>query len=149
MTSNIGSHYIQELLDDREEMVKKVNEILKESFRPEFLNRVDEIIIFRPLSKEQLKKIVDIQIDHLRKRLEEKEIKINVSDKVKEYIAELGYDPVYGARPLKRTIQKYIQDPLATQLLKNEFREGDTVFADLDNTGEITFKKDKLKKTGS
>lgn len=139
MTSNLGSHYIQELLSDEDEMVKKVNEVLRSSFRPEFLNRIDETIIFKPLAIEQLVKIVGIQIDYLSKRLEEKNIKLELSNEVKEYIAELGYDPVYGARPLKRTIQKYIQDPLASKLLNGEFKEGDVVYVRLSNDKKLSF----------
>jgi len=139
MTSNLGSHYIQELINDPEAMTNKVNEVLKSSFRPEFLNRVDETIIFRSLQKEQLIKIVDI----LRKRLEEKNLEIDLSDSAKEHIASVNYDPVYGARPLKRTIQKYIQDPLATKLLKGEFKEGDNISVDLDSDKNLQFKKKK------
>lgn len=141
MTSNLGSHYIQEFLSDEDKMVKKVNEVLRSSFKPEFINRIDETIIFKPLSIEQLVKIVSIQIGHLRKRLAEKNIGIELRDEVNEYIAELGYDPVYGARPLKRTIQKYIQDPLASKLLKGEFEEGDTVYVFLNNEGKLVFIK--------
>jgi len=143
MTSNLGSHYIQELINDPEAMTNKVNEVLKSSFRPEFLNRVDETIIFRSLQKEQLIKIVDIQINILRKRLEEKNLEIDLSDSAKEHIASVSYDPVYGARPLKRTIQKYIQDPLATKLLKGEFKEGDKISVDLDSDKNLQFKKKK------
>ena len=145
MTSNLGSHYIQELISDEDAMVKKVNDVLGNSFKPEFLNRVDETIIFKPLSIKQLIKIVDIQIGHLRKRLAEKNIKIELRDTVNKYIAELGYDPVYGARPLKRTIQKYIQDPLATELLKGEFKEGDTINIGLDNDKKLTFSNKESK----
>ncbi|MCI0454719.1 MAG: ATP-dependent chaperone ClpB, partial [Candidatus Dadabacteria bacterium] len=109
MTSNIGSHYIQELIGKEVEMKIKVMEVLRNSFRPEFLNRVDETIIFRPLSLDDLKKIVDIQIEHLRMRLKEKKIEIELTDRAKETLSKEGYDPVYGARPLKRTIQRMIQ----------------------------------------
>jgi len=143
MTSNLGSHYIQELVNDPEEMANKVNEVLKSSFRPEFLNRVDETIIFKALTKEQLVKIVDIQIRNLRKRLEEKNMNIELSDKAKEFIANVSYDPVYGARPLKRTIQKYIQDPLANKLLKGEFNEGDNISIDLGSDKKLNFNKKK------
>ena len=124
-------------------MEKKVQEVLKSSFRPEFLNRVDETIIFKPLTKDELVKIVDIQIRNLGKRLEEKDIKIELTDKAKEYIANVGYDPVYGARPLKRTIQKYVQDPLANKLLQGEFNEGDNILIDLGSDNNLTFKKKK------
>ena len=141
MTSNLGSHYIQELVNNEEEMRTKVNEVLKSAFRPEFLNRVDETIIFKPLKIDELIKIVEIQINHLSKRLSEKNIKIEISNQAKEQIANIGYDPVYGARPLKRTIQKYIQDPLATSILSGEFTEGDSIKIDLDSNEQFTFTK--------
>jgi len=102
-------------------------EELKSRFRPEFLNRIDEIIVFRKLEMADIKKIVDIQLSILKKRLEEKKIGLEVSEKVKEYLAEIGYDPVYGARPLKRIIQKYIQDPLSLQLLSGEIKENSAI----------------------
>ncbi len=141
MTSNLGSHYIQELVSDEDEMARKVSEVLRSSFRPEFLNRIDETIIFKPLSMEQLIKIVGVQIGHLSKRLEEKNIKIKLTDEVKSHIAEIGYDPVYGARPLKRTIQRYLQDPLASKLLGGEFTEGDTVCVKLEKNKALSFSK--------
>lgn len=147
MTSNMGSHYIQELVNNEEEMRKKVNELLRSEFRPEFLNRIDETIIFKPLTIEQLKQIVEIQIGHLRDRLAERNIGIEVSDSAAEKLAEIGYDPVYGARPLRRTIQKHIQDPLANRLLQGEYVEGDTVLVDTDKNGKFVFKGRKVKKT--
>jgi len=147
MTSNMGSHYIQELVNNEDEMRKKVNELLRSEFRPEFLNRIDETIIFKPLTKEQLKHIVEIQIGHLRDRLEDRNIGIEVTDSAEEKIAELGYDPVYGARPLRRTIQKHIQDPLANKLLQGEYAEGDTVLVDTNKNGEFVFKGKKVKKS--
>ncbi|MGH7801875.1 MAG: ATP-dependent chaperone ClpB [Thermodesulfobacteriota bacterium] len=148
MTSNIGSHYIQELIGKEVEMKIKVMEVMRNSFRPEFLNRVDEAIIFRPLSLDDLKKIVDIQIEHLRKRLREKKIEIEPTDRAKETLAKEGYDPIYGARPLKRTIQRMIQDPLATDILKGNFKEGDIIVVDVDKNKEFTFtaKQEKAKK---
>ena len=148
MTSNIGSHYIQELIGKEVEMKIKVMEVMRNTFRPEFLNRVDETIIFRSLSLDDLKKIVDIQIEHLRKRLRERKIEIELSDRVKETLAKEGYDPIYGARPLKRTIQRMIQDPLATDILKGSFKEGDTIVVDVDKNKEFTFtaKQEKTKK---
>lgn len=143
MTSNMGSQYIQELVNDEEQMRKKVHELLRSEFRPEFLNRIDETIIFKPLTVEQLKKIVEIQIGHLRERLKDRNMKIEVSEAASEKIAELGFDPVYGARPLRRTIQKYIQDPLASRILKAEFIEGDTIVVDLDEQGSFTFHKEE------
>jgi ATP-dependent Clp protease ATP-binding subunit ClpB len=148
MTSNIGSHYIQELIGKEVEMKIKVMEVMRNTFRPEFLNRVDETIIFRPLSLDDLKKIVDIQIEHLRKRLREKKIEIEPTDRAKETLAKEGHDPIYGARPLKRTIQRMIQDPLATEILKGNFKEGDIIVIDVDKNKEFTFtaKQEKPKK---
>jgi ATP-dependent Clp protease ATP-binding subunit ClpB len=148
MTSNIGSHYIQELIGKEVEMKIKVMEVMRNTFRPEFLNRVDETIIFRSLSLDDLKKIVDIQIEHLRKRLRERKIEIELSDRVKETLAKEGYDPIYGARPLKRTIQRMIQDPLATDILKGNFKEGDIILADVDKNKVFIFtaKQEKTKK---
>ena len=131
MTSNIGSEYIQDL-DDEEEMRKRVTEALKGNFRPEFLNRVDEKIIFHSLSKENLLDIVDIKLDDLRDKLEERNLAIEVTEDAKEEIMELGYDPTYGARPINRTIQKYLKDPLAMKMLEDEIQEGAEVLIDFD-----------------
>jgi ATP-dependent Clp protease ATP-binding subunit ClpB len=132
MTSNLGSHYIQELARDRQEMERRVNETLREAFKPEFLNRIDEIIIFNNLGREEIKSIVEIQLQRLRRNLANRRISLEVSDGAKAVIADKGYDPVYGARPLKRTIQRMIQDPLAVKILEGEFKEGDTVRLDSD-----------------
>jgi ATP-dependent Clp protease ATP-binding subunit ClpB len=122
MTSNIGSQWIYEMnKGNRESVMQKVNDSLREHFKPEFLNRIDEIIIFNNLDKEQIIKIVDIQLNILKKRLVTKKIYLKVTQKTKEFLAEKGYDPHYGARPLKRTIQRYIQDPLALQILEGVF----------------------------
>ena len=142
MTSNLGSEYIQEYVDRPETMKERVMEVVHASFRPEFLNRIDETIIFMTLGLEQIKEIVDIQIEHLRHRLEEKKIDLTLTDKAKNLIAEKGYDPVYGARPLKRTIQKLIQDPLATELLKGDFREEDNIVVDVDKNNELVLTKE-------
>lgn len=128
MTSNIGSQLIQETDILPEELKKKVLELLHHSFRPEFLNRIDDTIIFHRLSLEDIKKIVDIQLQTLSKRLSEKEITLILSDRAREKLAEAGFDPVFGARPLKRIIQKEIVDQLAMKFLKGEFKEQDTVF---------------------
>jgi ATP-dependent Clp protease ATP-binding subunit ClpB len=146
MTSNLGSHYIQELINNEEEMRMRVMDVLRSSFRPEFLNRVDEIIIFRPLTMEHLKKIVDIQLEYLRKRIAERKIEIELTERSKGILAEKGYDPIYGARPLKRTIQRLIQDPLATEILKGTFKEGDTIVVDVDKDKEFIFTKKQQKK---
>ncbi len=146
MTSNLGSDVIQELSGDKERMRERVMEIVRASFKPEFLNRLDEIIIFNSLGKEELTRIVDIQIDRLRQRLRERGLDIELSEAAKEKLVEVGYDPSYGARPLKRTIQRLIQNPLATEILKGAFKEGDTVYVDVDERGEITFSRKKTKK---
>ena len=142
MTSNLGSEYIHEFIDRPETMEERVMEVVRSHFRPEFLNRVDEIIIFRALGLAQIKEIVDIQIEHLRKRLAEKKIALGLTDEAKQLIAEKGYDPVYGARPLKRTIQKMIQDPLANEILKGEFKEGDHVVVDVDKDKKLVLTKE-------
>lgn len=134
MTSNLGSQYF-EMFKDEQEVAKKVNELLKSKFRPEFLNRVDEIILFHKLTRQDLQKIVDIQISYLATRLAEKKIKIVLTDTAKDWLAEHGYDPNYGARPLKRLIQKEIENPLALKILAGEFKEGSTVEIDVkDNS---------------
>lgn len=142
MTSNLGSEYIHEYINRPETMEERVMEVVRSHFRPEFLNRVDEIIIFRALGMEQIKKIVDIQIEHLRKRLAEKKIDLDLTDEAKNLVAEKGYDPVYGARPLKRTIQKLIQDPLANEILKGTFKEGDHVVVDVDKDKNLVLTKE-------
>jgi len=141
MTSNLGSQIIKELSHDYETMEREVRKILESHFKPEFLNRVDEIIIFKPLTKEIIFKIVDLQVELLRRRLEEKKIDLVLKPKAREVLAERGFDPVYGARPLKRTIQKEIQNPLAMKILAGEFKEGDIVEVDADREGRIVFKK--------
>ncbi len=153
MTSNIGSHHIQEIIeqrqrrprvywggDDETELKEKVMEDLKSFFRPEFLNRVDEIIIFNPLTPEMLKEIVDIQINRMKRYLKDKHIDIVLTERAKDYLAQKGYDPVYGARPLKRLIQREILNPLAMKLLERTFIEGDVIEVDYED-GEILFRK--------
>jgi ATP-dependent Clp protease ATP-binding subunit ClpB len=134
MTSNLGGQFIQDLGErDYEEMKSRVLEVLRNTFRPEFLNRVDEIVIFHSLSREHIEKIIDIQLEYLRKRLKERKLSLELSERAKQLIADKGYDPVYGARPLKRAIQRYIQDQLALQILEGKFAEGDTVTVDSDS----------------
>jgi len=139
MTSNIGGHWIKEL--GPEAARAKVLEELSHSFRPEFLNRIDDIIIFHALKREDLMQIVDIQLERLRKLLADRQIKLELTTRAKQRLAEEGYDPVYGARPLKRVIQRRIQDALAVKLLSGEFHEGDTVVVDVDHTGEFEFRQ--------
>jgi ATP-dependent Clp protease ATP-binding subunit ClpB len=125
MTSNVGSRWIKE--QGVEEARDRVMAELDRTFRPEFLNRVDDVILFRSLTKEDLVKIVDIQLRRLRTLLAERQLEIEVTDEAKRYLAEVGYDPVYGARPLKRAIQREVQDPLAMAVLEGRFEEGATV----------------------
>jgi ATP-dependent Clp protease ATP-binding subunit ClpB len=141
MTSNLGSQIIKELSQDYERMQREVRQILESSFRPEFLNRIDEIIIFRALDKLTIVRIVEMQIGLLQKRLEDKKIKLEVTPKAVELLAERGYDPVYGARPLRRTIQQEVQNALALGLLEGRYGEGDTVRIDVDKSGRLTFRK--------
>jgi ATP-dependent Clp protease ATP-binding subunit ClpB len=141
MTSNLGSQVIKELSGDYGKMEKEVRAILEGHFKPEFLNRIDEVIIFRPLTKTVILKIVDLQLELLRKRLEEKKIGLAVSSDAKELLAERGYDPVYGARPLKRVIQRDVQNPLAMKILAGELGEGDTAAIGTGKQGDLIFKK--------
>ncbi|OGD36971.1 MAG: ATP-dependent chaperone ClpB [Candidatus Aminicenantes bacterium RBG_19FT_COMBO_58_17] len=140
MTSNLGSQVIKEFSQDYETMQREILKILESSFRPEFLNRVDEIVVFRALARETLFQILDIQLDLLRKRLEGRKLRLEVSPKAKELLADKGFDPVYGARPLRRTIQQEIQNPLALRLLEGSYREGDTVRVDVDKDRNFVFK---------
>jgi ATP-dependent Clp protease ATP-binding subunit ClpB len=140
MTSNLGSQVIKEFSQDYETMQREILKILESSFRPEFLNRIDEIVIFRSLAKSTLIQIVDLQLELLRKRLEDRKLHLQVSSKAKELLAERGFDPVYGARPLKRTIQQEIQNSLALRLLDGTYREGDTVRVDIDKDRRFVFK---------
>ena len=142
MTSNVGSQWIKELGGkDDSAMRNRVLAALDQQFRPEFLNRIDEIIIFGSLSIEQLTQIVDIQIGRLRKILEERKIEIELTEAAKRFLAEKGFDPVYGARPLKRTIQRELQDPLALRILKGEFKEGDLVRVDAQDQRDSTLER--------
>jgi ATP-dependent Clp protease ATP-binding subunit ClpB len=140
MTSNIGSQFINQpgLSDD--EIRARVTEALQANFRPEFLNRVDETIIFHGLSREQIGQIVEIQLRGLRKRLAERKMDLTLLPEAKTFLAAEGYDPVYGARPLKRAIQKRLLDPLATKLLHGEIRDGDQLVADVEG-GQLVVKK--------
>lgn len=135
MTSNLGSRLIQESLDDDEKMREKVNQSLRERFRPEFLNRIDETIIFKPLSKTEIKEIVDIQTGMLRSRLAEKEFGLEITDKAKEKLAEKGYDPEFGARPLKRVIRRELENPIAKMILSKSCGPGDVVKVSADRNG--------------
>jgi ATP-dependent Clp protease ATP-binding subunit ClpB len=137
MTSNLGSQWIQQYgASDYARMRAMVMETLKEGFKPEFLNRIDEIVIFHSLPLERIKQIVGIQVERLRARLAERHLELVLTDKASEFLAQEGYDPAYGARPLKRTLQTRVQDPLALMLLEGKFAEGDTVVVDLAREGD-------------
>jgi ATP-dependent Clp protease ATP-binding subunit ClpB len=134
MTSNIGSQYILDLAGDDsryEEMRSRVMDAMSSNFRPEFLNRIDEIIIFHSLQKAQLRSIVQLQVARLAKRLEEQKLTLEMSDDALDFIAEIGYDPVYGARPLKRAVQRYLETAMAKSILKGDFKAGETISVDV------------------
>ena len=140
MTSNVGSQWMQELQGQEDGDVEKmVMDALRQTFRPEFLNRIDEIIIFNSLGPDEIKKIVDIQLGYLERRLESTKIALELTEEAKEYLSHTGFDPVYGARPLKRTIQHLIQDPLAMKILDGSVREGEKVTVDMED-GRIVFR---------
>jgi ATP-dependent Clp protease ATP-binding subunit ClpB len=129
MTSNLGSQRIQELAgeDNYDAMKASVMEIVAQQFRPEFINRVDDVVVFHPLSHKHIRAIVDIQLGYLHERLAERDMKIILYDAAREKLADAGFDPVYGARPLKRAIQQQVENPLAQEILQGKFRPGDTI----------------------
>jgi ATP-dependent Clp protease ATP-binding subunit ClpB len=133
MTSNLGSHLIQEMAHtgDYEAMKTAVMEVVGTHFRPEFINRVDETVVFHPLAQEQIRRIAEIQLSHLRSRLEERDMKLDITSEALDRIGEAGFDPVYGARPLKRAVQHQIEDPLAQKILSGEFGPGDIIKIDV------------------
>jgi len=149
MTSNLGTEFVRRggtlgflgAGDDKDkESHEKIEKALKSTFRPEFLNRIDEVIIFSPLSIEQMLDIVTLQMKEIDERLKEHGIKIELTPEAQKWLAEAGFDPLFGARPLKRALQKHVESPLSVKLLENEYKDGDTVIADLQD-GEITFRK--------
>ncbi|HKE97281.1 MAG TPA: AAA family ATPase, partial [Povalibacter sp.] len=129
MTSNLGSHVIQELSGEANyaKMKSAVMEIVQQHFRPEFINRVDDIVVFHPLGKDQLRSIVDIQLGYLRRRLADRDIELVLDNAATDLLGEAGFDPVYGARPLKRAIQQQVENPLAQRILRGEFGPGSRV----------------------
>jgi ATP-dependent Clp protease ATP-binding subunit ClpB len=150
MTSNIGSHYIQdklELFNENNveplmgELRQQLHELLRKTIRPEFLNRIDEIVLFKPLLKSELRKIVDIQLVRVQKMLKEKEIILAVSNEAKDWLAQIGYDVTYGARPLKRVIQKYLVNPLSQELLAGNFVDGETIKVSVGDSAKLVFSK--------
>jgi ATP-dependent Clp protease ATP-binding subunit ClpB len=137
MTSNLGSNwFFEEWLSPQERRERVLGE-LRETFRPEFLNRVDEAIVFEPLDKAEISRIVDIQVRHLAERLAARRLEVELTDAARAYLAEAGYDPSFGARPLKRLIQREVQDPLAMKLLAGEIAEGDRVLVDREGDGLV------------
>jgi ATP-dependent Clp protease ATP-binding subunit ClpB len=150
MTSNLGSHLIQERLQDitssnRDQVIGELRvqlmDMLKATIRPEFLNRVDEIIVFKPLTEKEIREIVDLQLIHLQERVERNNMKIEFDEEVKDWLGKLGYDIAYGARPLKRTIQKHLVNVLSEKILDATFLPGDTIQVGLNKQGLIEFVK--------
>ncbi|MEB3214836.1 MAG: ATP-dependent chaperone ClpB [Nostocales cyanobacterium 94392] len=143
MTSNIGSQFILDVAGDNssyEEMRSRVMEAMRNSFRPEFLNRIDEIIFFHALEKSELRKIVLLQLERLRHRLSDRKMSLKLSEAAIDFLAEVGYDPVFGARPLKRAIQRELETQIAKSILRGEFNDGDTIFVDVENE-RLVFKR--------
>ena len=150
MTSNLGSHQIQDMFDNSgdggdsaeayTQMKAAVMGVVQAHFRPEFINRLDDIVVFHPLDKAQIKQIARIQLRGLEKRLAERGLRLEVSDKALELLANVGFDPVYGARPLKRAIQQQLENPLAQQILSGAFASGDTIVVDAEG-GHVVFRK--------
>jgi ATP-dependent Clp protease ATP-binding subunit ClpB len=141
MTSNLGSQQIQELAGEANYQAMKaaVMETVSQHFRPEFLNRIDDVVVFHPLEREHIRKIVDIQVDYLRHRLAERDMALTLDDKAIDRLAEAGFDPVYGARPLKRAIQQQLENPLAQRILAGDFGPGDTIEVSAPDVGELSF----------
>jgi ATP-dependent Clp protease ATP-binding subunit ClpB len=141
MTSNVGSQYIRD--EEDEALIEaRVMDALRTQFRPEFLNRIDEVVIFHRLREEDLRQIVDIQLGRLAQVLADRGLTVELSDAAKEFLANRGWDPVYGARPLKRAIQAHLQNPLAVALLEGRLGEGDHVLVDVSPEGEeLTFER--------
>jgi ATP-dependent Clp protease ATP-binding subunit ClpC len=149
MTSNLGTEYVNksgtlgflgsEVEGDKANQ-EKIEKALKNAFRPEFLNRIDEIILFSSLSKEDMLEIVDLQMEDIQKRLSEHGLKVQLTEQARKWMADKGYDPAFGARPLKRALQKHVESPLSISLLSGEFSQGDTVLVDIEDD-EVTFRK--------
>jgi ATP-dependent Clp protease ATP-binding subunit ClpB len=137
MTSNLGSNLIQEMarIDDYQAMKTAVMEVVGQHFRPEFINRIDETVVFHPLGREQIRAITEIQVGHLRKRLADREIGFEISVAALDRLGEAGFDPVYGARPLKRAIQQELENPLAQKILAGEYGLGDVIKVDAGESG--------------
>jgi ATP-dependent Clp protease ATP-binding subunit ClpB len=145
MTSNVASGFILESSGDGSDwdrVEERVRDELHDHFRPEFLNRIDDVLVYRPLTREHLNRIVELQLDRLGGRLAEQDLTLDVTPEARRRIADAGYDPAFGARPLKRAIQRLVADPLALQFLDDRFREGDTVRVDVtDDEEELSFSR--------
>jgi ATP-dependent Clp protease ATP-binding subunit ClpB len=141
MTSNIGGQLIHDISLSDEDKRERTLELLRTTFRPEFLNRIDDIITFRSLTIHDIDRIIDIQIELIRKRLAERKLTLELTENAKNYIAKVGYSPVYGARPLKRALQKLLLDNLSLKILEGTFTEGNHITVDANDNGEITFEK--------
>ena len=148
MTSNLGTQFARKggalgfVPDGDPQLVadhKAIEEAMRKTFRPEFLNRIDEIIIFEPLTIEHVTQIVDLQMKEIANRLAEQELYVSLTDDARHKLAELGYDPEFGARPLRRVLQRYVESPLSVQLLKGEYKRGDMVQVFVNDEGEIDF----------
>jgi ATP-dependent Clp protease ATP-binding subunit ClpB len=141
MTSNLGSSLIQEMGNQfkYEQIKEAVMEMVRQHFRPEFINRIDDTVVFHPLAKEQIAKIAAIQMNYLHKRLRQQDIHLDVTEEALSYLATAGFDPVYGARPLKRTIQQQLENPLAQAILTGKFKSGETI--------HVTYKDGEIKLT--
>ncbi|MFN3466649.1 MAG: AAA family ATPase, partial [Candidatus Brocadiales bacterium] len=144
MTSNIGTHWVEEFSGKgrKEELKERIMDSLKKTFRPEFLNRIDEVIVFNRLGKEEIKQIVEIQLRSLRKRLAEHHLRLTLGEEVKEMLVEKGFDPTYGARPLKRTIQQFVENPLALEILEGKVPEGSEIITQCKD-GKVLFTRAK------
>jgi len=142
MTSNLGSQLIQELSGEENyaKMKSAVMEVVGQHFRPEFINRVDEVVVFHPLGKEHIRSIVDIQVGYLRKRLADRDMQLELDDSARDLLGEAGFDPVYGARPLKRAIQHQLENPLAQAILRGDFGPGDRIVV-TERDGALAFEK--------
>jgi ATP-dependent Clp protease ATP-binding subunit ClpB len=142
MTSNLGSQMIQEMAGEEhyQAMKNAVMDVVSHEFRPEFINRIDEVVVFHPLGRDQIHSIADLQVNYLRRRLLDREMGLELSGAALDKLAATGYDPVYGARPLKRAIQHHVENPLAQEILSGRFQPGDTIVVDVEND-TIVFKQ--------
>ena len=139
MTSNLGSSYLTENIRQDgsidEDVKNKVEEELKRNFRPEFINRIDDIVVFSPLTEKQIERIIELSLNSLGRRMKERRMELEITDAAKKFIADEAYDPQYGARPVKRYLQKYVETAIAERIIKGEVKDGDTVLIDADDTG--------------